>query len=121
MKRVVGWRRLDTSGLEYAEVESAPSRLQGELVYLDEEGPCAVSYRVDCDDAGITTRVTVSSRRCGIASGRSLVRHHDGTWTVDEGVRPDLAGLCDIDLSVTPATNTLPIRRLSPFDKDERL
>lgn len=31
---------------------------------------------------------------------------------VDKHERPDLAGCIDIDLSITPATNTLPIRRL---------
>jgi hypothetical protein len=35
-----------------------------------------------------------------------------GRWTVDGKERPDLEGCLDVDLGFTPATNTLPIRRL---------
>ncbi len=111
-KHVVCWKRLDTLGLEYAEVRSAPVRLDGDLLYVDEEGPCAVSYHVDCDRMGLTTLATVRLRRGGLASARTLVRREDSTWTLDEHVLPCLAGLSDVDLSVTPSTNTLPIRRL---------
>jgi hypothetical protein len=39
---------------------------------------------------------------------------HDaqGYWSVDGQSRPDLAGCSDIDIMVTPFTNTLPIRNL---------
>lgn len=37
----------------------------------------------------------------------------DGRWVIDGDHRPDLDGCVDIDLGWTPATNTLPIRRLS--------
>lgn len=36
----------------------------------------------------------------------------DQQWQVDEQEREDLTGCVDVDLSITPATNTLPIRRL---------
>lgn len=41
-----------------------------------------------------------------------LERAGDGGWRVDGDPRPDLAAAIDIDLSVSPFTNTLPIRRL---------
>jgi len=34
-------------------------------------------------------------------------------WRVDGGARPELAGLADVDVQLTPSTNTLPIRRLA--------
>ena len=34
-------------------------------------------------------------------------------WTVNGVERPDFAELADVDIQITPATNTLPIRRLS--------
>ncbi|HSK06705.1 MAG TPA: putative glycolipid-binding domain-containing protein [Acidimicrobiia bacterium] len=37
---------------------------------------------------------------------------HDRRWVIDGDHRPDLDGCVDIDLGWTPATNTLPIRRL---------
>jgi len=36
-----------------------------------------------------------------------------GRWVIDGEHRPDLDGALDIDLGWTPATNSLPIRRLS--------
>ena len=35
-----------------------------------------------------------------------------GRWTADGDPVPDLSGCLDLDLGFTPATNTLPIRRL---------
>jgi uncharacterized protein len=36
-----------------------------------------------------------------------------GRWTINGNYRPDLEGCIDIDLGWTPATNTVPIRRLA--------
>lgn len=41
-----------------------------------------------------------------------------GTWRANGEPRPDLAGCLDLDIQVTPFTNTLPIRRLG-LEKDE--
>ena len=43
----------------------------------------------------------------------TLARGEDGGWLADEQARPDLAGCDDIDLMGSPATNTLPVRRLN--------
>jgi hypothetical protein len=112
MKRIVCWQRLDTAGVEYAEVETHPLRLEGEIVLVEGGTPCAVSYRVDTGEFGITSRAVVRMRRAGVVSERTLVRHPDGSWTTDERAVPELHGVCDVDLSITPSTNTLPIRRL---------
>ena len=47
-------------------------------------------------------------------TGRRLTldRTTRGAWAVDGRSRPDLAGAFEIDLAVSPFTNTLPIRRL---------
>jgi hypothetical protein len=112
MKRVVGWQRLDTAGVEYAEVDTDPLRLDGEVVFAEAGAASVVTYRVECDDSGRTTSAVVRLRRAGAISTCMLVRHPTGIWSADERVLPELAGLCDVDLSVTPSTNTLPIRRL---------
>ena len=42
-----------------------------------------------------------------------VIERDQSGWTVDGIAHPDLAGCEDIDLSFTPATNLLPVRRLS--------
>ena len=46
-------------------------------------------------------------------SGSSLAADGAGQWTRDAAPLPDLSGALDVDLGFTPATNTLPIRRLA--------
>jgi hypothetical protein len=110
--RVVVWQRVDAVGAEYAEVATAPLRLAGEVVLADGDGPCVVTYEVVCDDAGITSRASLRVKRPGGVATRTLARAPDGTWRVGDRPAPEFAGLADVDLSVTPSTNTLPLRRL---------
>ncbi len=112
MKHVVIWERVDQVGLEYAEVELDPLRIEGELVLLDGGAPCALSYAVECDGTGVTSRVVLRFRRQGRRTERVLARDASGGWTVDGAPAPALDGLADADIQLTPSTNTLPIRRL---------
>ena len=67
-----------------------------------------VRFTVRVDAAWATRRVDVS------AGSRSAAIRADGLggWASDGAERPDLHGCTDVDLEMTPATNTLPIRRL---------
>jgi hypothetical protein len=112
MKRVVLWQRVDTFGMEYAEIEFDPVRIEGEVILIEGDAPFAVSYQVKCDDMGMTSRALVRLKHAGTRSDRILARTSAGTWTLDGARMPELDGIPDIDLSVTPSTNTPPIRRL---------
>jgi hypothetical protein len=109
--RTVVWKRVDTAGLEYAEIAFNPLRLQGEVVVVEAGVPFAVSYRVACDTNGATERAAVRVRCEGTDNERLLVRGPGG-WTLNGTPQPQLEGLLDVDLSVTPSTNTTPLRRL---------
>jgi uncharacterized protein len=113
MKRVIVWQRVDTVGLEFAEIAFDPLRIEGEVVLVEGGAPFAVSYRVDCDDAGMTSRASVRLKHAGARSERVLARSSTGTWTMDGVHVPELDGIADVDLSVTPSTNTPPMRRLA--------
>ena len=73
--------------------------------------PLEVRYLVTTDEKGRTRRVELdldngSTRRVLLADGA-------GRWNWDGDLElTDVAGSLDVDLTVTPATNTLPIRRL---------
>ena len=53
-------------------------------------------------DGWVTTRATI---------GTLVIEQQGDGWTVDGAPRPDLAEAVDIDIVLTPFTNTLPIRR----------
>lgn len=66
------------------------------------------SYEVALDE-----RWTFRHLRIATDAGRSLeLVHRDGVWLADGVPRPDVAQAVDIDLEVSPFTNTLPIRRV---------
>jgi hypothetical protein len=98
--------------------------LEETTVTLDESGCVAVGhitgddpvlydvyYRVEIDGAWRTRYVCVSDTLSGrTAEMRSLGQ---GSWTSDDGRRlRGLDGAIDVDITVTPFSNTLPIRRL---------
>lgn len=64
-------------------------------------------YRVRARDDGTTRRA-----RIGAKSRIFIRRAPDDTWTLNGAAVPEVAGAQDIDFGFTPATTTLPIRRL---------
>jgi len=48
----------------------------------------------------------------GALRTRTLTHDGAGAWQLDGRDRADLDGCLDVDLGITPATNTLPIRRV---------
>lgn len=101
------------TGTELLELEEQETEilLRGQIVAAIEGIPCAVSYEVSADSRWVTRRVgiTMSSEE-----SRILSIEHDGggRWSVDGIERPDLSKCRDIDLGISPSTNTLPIRAL---------
>lgn len=101
------------SGTELLELEEDRSAnvLRGWVVALVDGIGCAVEYEVVVDQQWVTREVDVTLHR---GYTRTLEMEHDGDggWTVDGVRRPALDGCLDVDLGVSPSTNTLPIRRL---------
>ncbi|WP_396613490.1 putative glycolipid-binding domain-containing protein (plasmid) [Haloferax sp. S1W] len=71
-----------------------------------------IRYEVECDRSYRIRRVEVSTLGLETKS-LSLRADEEGRWTDGRGETvPKLDGCTDVDISVTPFTNTLPIRRL---------
>ncbi len=108
------WRRLDVAGHDSAtirEVEGG-AELRGMAVFHDESGPAALNYTVRADAAWYSTEATVEGW-CGTRLVElRLRRARDGTWTLNGAPCAAVAGCPDLDLSFSPATNLLPLRRL---------
>jgi uncharacterized protein len=86
------------------------SEARGEVVATLEGSPLKASYLVETDAAWRTRRVRVD-----VKGGGTLEMLSDGAghWQRPDGVAlPELDGCMDPDISMTPFTNTVAIRRL---------
>lgn len=86
--------------------------LVGTVLGADAGVPIRIEYRVLADGTGLTSAVHVRAQRGFELRTVTLTRDARGRWTVDGRPAPRLRGCTDVDLGFSPATNTLPIRRL---------
>lgn len=108
------WRRLDRPGHEFCRLsfqEKGPF-LTGRAVFAEGCLPVRLDYRIACDRRWRTVSARIEGD-CGDRAVRCAIAV-DGfrAWRVDGRDRPELAGLADLDLSFSPSTNLLSIRRL---------
>lgn len=116
MERQVMWEPTDGPGLEHLAVEFGDGlRADGLVVGVASE-PFRIRYDVRTDEADRLRSVRIESL-VGDAE-LSLERDVDGNWTRDGERVADLAGCSEVDVSVTPFTNTLPVRRLRLAEGD---
>jgi hypothetical protein len=109
------WRRLDVPGHEEARVVRTTGgwRLSGELE-VEEAGLAArLHYLIECDPEWRTRSAVIEGEAGSRPTRVALAADGMGHWTRDGVPVLDVAGALDVDLSFTPATNTLPIRRLA--------
>jgi uncharacterized protein len=110
---VARWQNWDANGVEHLVVREGPREIVAESVVVGsaEDSSFALRYRIRCDKSwrvrSAEVAVVGSDRKIEIAGDGK------GNWSDASGKKlPKLAGAIDIDLSATPFTNTLPIRRL---------
>lgn len=111
---VARWRSWSGDGVEHLVLREEANDILAEAVILGEAagGAFAARYRILCDRCWRTRRLDLrligSDRRIDLTSDGA------GNWA-DGSALPltALRGATDIDLSATPFTNTLPIRRLA--------
>lgn len=113
--RTVCWRRLDVPGHESAELHRHAHgwRLHGTVVVMENAEPFAFDYTIECDASWRTLRAEVSTLLGTTPPSLTLERTTAGDWLANGQPRPELCECIDVDLSFTPSTNLLPIRRLS--------
>jgi uncharacterized protein len=106
------WRPVEGEGLEHLTIRPSDGGcLVRSAVVGSFEGRAYGAFYSAVIDSGWRTL----SFRVQACDGRRLALSspEPGRWTDEEGfAREDLNGCIDIDLSATPFTNTLPIRRL---------
>jgi hypothetical protein len=126
--RTLLWQRIDSPGSEWCALEREPDgwRLRGIVLAQVSSGPVLVHYAVALT-TDWSTRVVEIAMRSGAASEPrqlKLTVAPNQQWQIERQPVPDpalpaddpaaLRGLVDVDLELSPVTNTLPIRRLDP-------
>jgi hypothetical protein len=110
---VARWRAWSGDGLQHVVVRQRADVIvaDGVVLFTDERLHFAATYRIECDAAWHVTRTHV--RLLGVDTSIDLTCDGAGHWRDGEGTTlSQLDGGIDVDISVTPFTNTLPIRRL---------
>src|SRR5690348_6453453 len=111
MTQDILWQPWQGTGLEHLRVDEQADQItfDGLIVRQDGQQVTRLGYVVECDARWHVTGVWL--RLLG-AEIRDLRSDGMGTWEDETGSRHDLTGCIDIDIAASPATNTLPIRRL---------
>jgi hypothetical protein len=123
--RTVMWQGIWRAGAEWCELWRSDEgwRIAGTALVSVDGDPERVQYELALDAAWATRAVRFAARGGdGQERGARLTVDQDKVWRIERfpasGEHGDdlggMRGLVDVDLGFSPATNTLPIRRLAP-------
>jgi hypothetical protein len=86
--------------------------VNSKLVGLFDRKIMRIDYQLQLDHNWNTLSVTAKSRHGENTNALSFASDGNANWSFNDKPVPEFAGCIDIDISVTPFTNTLPINRL---------
>ena len=107
----VRWRPAEGDGAQVFRVRRIGAGITalGAIRLPKEDGGIDLEVRIETDPNWLVRSVNIQT-----SDGRELTLAHDGagSWLKNGAPALHLAGCMDIDLSASPITNTLPVRRL---------
>lgn len=96
------------------------NRITSTIVGYYEEKIYKVDYRIETDARWHTQLLEIHCVHHHHAFSTLLQADAHGHWTLNGMPVPELDGCIDVDIAVTPFTNTLPIRRLQLQHQENR-
>jgi len=107
------WRALDREGEDTCRLSHAAHGwlLVGHARFRDDLGFAALDYVVRLDEGWHTLSADIAGAHDGRDIQARIIRDN-GVWQVNETAQDDVENATDLDLSFTPATNLMPLRRL---------
>jgi uncharacterized protein len=114
-ERSVFWQPWEGPGLEHLRLSIADGHIVGRGVVLGMTGssPFELRYKIRCDTAWRTRKLDLELYDLHGCHERHIRTDGDGNWHEEgRGELTELAGCLDFDISATPFTNTLALRRL---------
>lgn len=114
LERVMVWHLVSQPGIEHCTVlsDEAGWRLEGTVVTALAGKPTRVRYSIRCDLGWNTRYVRITMNWGAERTQLTLGATDERLWTINDSPAANLTGCTDVDLGVTPSTNTLPINRL---------
>lgn len=112
---IARWQDWQGRGLEHLVLSQTANGISADsaIIATVDDRALAVRYRVFCDASWHVKKAEIGV--VGVDSNTQLVSDCAGNWIDGAGkALTRLKGAIDIDISITPFTNTLPIRRLRP-------
>lgn len=114
MKRILIWKGLQWESLEYFTIENERKSIvaYSRLVGVKDQVPFSIFYKIIMDTKWVVSQFEI------VTSGQGKVMRcsTDGNGQWFDNLRGNslnhLAGCYDVDISLSPFTNTLPINRL---------
>jgi hypothetical protein len=112
MRFDLAWQALQWSSVEHVIIDEGDGwQADGSMVAVFDGRAVRLTYRLLVDAAGATRALDVADA----VGGATLALRGDGHgrwWDADGAPVAELDDCIDVDISTTPLTNTLPVRRL---------
>jgi uncharacterized protein len=109
------WRRIGLNGLEHLTLAETETGYTADAVLSVEAelGGVTCEYHCEIDRQWRTTSFALKQHQSGEDRTLRIERAGVNGWQVNGESRPDLDGALELDLTVSPFTNTLAIRQLA--------
>lgn len=113
--QAVLWKRNDRTSLEHFQLQETPAgiRLSGTILTMEGTQPLRVEYTVQCDRGWATRSARIGCTHGAASSELEVIVDDQKRWWRGGKEIAAVAGCIDVDISLSPSTNTLPIRRLA--------
>jgi hypothetical protein len=115
LDRTVCWTPVGNSGFEHLQLRAEDGGYVARSILLGIEGetPFRLHYKIKADQHWRTRKLWLRAVTPFSAREQTLRSDGRGNWRNDDGMDlPALRDCLDVDITVTPFTNTLPINRL---------
>src|SRR5688572_14107278 len=108
--RSVLWTRRDQISLEYFQLRHGTDdiSLSGSVLASHDGKPLRLEYTVQCDPSWVTRSVRIRLTHDAAPSELTLVADDRRRWWSEGKELAAVAGCVDVDISLSPSTNTLP-------------
>ncbi|WP_160847724.1 putative glycolipid-binding domain-containing protein [Pontibacillus yanchengensis] len=111
MSQRIIWQNKETAGCEYVHIIEDDESIiaKGTVLFVEKGQPYQVNYEIEVDQHWITKGVRIQLNEA--YKELNLQTNNKGKWCLNGNRVKDMDGTIDVDLSVTPLSNTLPIKR----------